>query len=129
MPGGMRFVSEEALLQRRKGSIRIAENFSYGLGLVLSEEQGFRVIYHNGNTLGFSTDLYFLPEENLGFVVLTNLHTATYLLKAIRQKLFELALGAEPKAEETVQEALKKMAWTARVNSWDNNGPGIDDVG
>src|SRR5205807_6063990 len=74
MPGGLRLVSEEALLERRKKGARIAGNLFYGLGLVISEECGTQVIYHNGNTLGFSTDLYFLPEKDLGFVVLTNLH-------------------------------------------------------
>ena len=117
-PDGTQLVSEEALLARRKESIRIDRNFSYGMGLALTEEQGFRVIYHSGNTLGFSTDLYCLPEEGFAFAVLTNLRPATHLLQAIREKLFELALGAEPKAEETLQAGLKKKAWTARTNSW-----------
>jgi len=123
MPGGLRLISEETLLERRKKGARIAENFFYGLGLVISEECGTQVVYHNGNTLGFSTDLYFLPEKDLGFVVLTNLRAATYLLTAIRQKIFEIVFGAEPKAEETVQAALKKRAWTAKVNSWVTTDP------
>jgi len=118
MPDGTRLVSEEALLARRKESIRIDRNVSYGMGLALAAEQGFRLIYHSGNTLGFSSDVYCLPEQEFAFVVLTNLRPATHLLQAIREKLFELALGAEPKAEETLQAALKKKAWTARINSW-----------
>lgn len=111
-------MSEEALLERRKKGVPIHDKSYYGLGLVLSEEYGLRVIYHNGNTAGFSSDLYFLPEKGLGFVVLTNMRIASYLLAAIRRKVFELAFGAELKAEEILQAAAKKKAWTARVNSW-----------
>lgn len=105
MPGGERIVSEEALLERRKKGVKIDDKTSYGLGLIVSDEAGLRVIHHGGNTLGFSADLFWVPEKDLGVVVLTNLYAAVGFLGALRQKIFELAFGAEPKAEKTIEMA------------------------
>ncbi len=105
MPDGERPIGEEALLERRKKGIKIGDKSWYGLGLIVSDESGLEVIHHGGNTLGFSADLFFLPERDLGVVVLTNLYAALGFLGAVRQKIFELAFGAEAKAEKTIAAA------------------------
>jgi len=102
MPEGERIVSEEALLERRKKGVKIDDHASYGLGLMVSDQSGLRVIHHGGNTLGFSADLFFVPERDLGVVALTNLYAAVGFLGAFRQKIFELAFGGEPKAGKTI---------------------------
>jgi CubicO group peptidase (beta-lactamase class C family) len=107
IPGGERIISEEALLVRRNKGIKISEDSAYGLGLMISDNSGVLVVHHAGNTLGFTSDMYFLPEKDLGVVVLTNLYAANSFLSAIGQKIFELVLGAEPKAEKTVAAAVK----------------------
>jgi CubicO group peptidase (beta-lactamase class C family) len=107
LPGGEQIIAEEALLERRKKGIKIDDKSFYGLGLMISDDCGVQVIHHGGNTLGFTSDLFFFPESDLGFVVLTNLYAANFLLMAIRQKIFELIFGAEPKAEKIVQSALE----------------------
>ncbi|HLK67748.1 MAG TPA: serine hydrolase domain-containing protein [Bryobacteraceae bacterium] len=109
MPEGERVVSEEVLLERRAKGIKIDEKSCYGLGLFISDESGLRVIHHGGNTFGFSTDMFFVPERGLGVVVLTNLYAANLFLVAVRQKIFELAFGAEPKAEKTIAAAAKMI--------------------
>ena len=107
MPDGEQVISEDVLLERRKKGIKIDGDSSYGLGLIVSEEAGLSVIHHGGNTLGFSSDVYFLPEKDLGVAVLTNVYVANGFLGALRQRVFELAFGAEPKAEKTVAAAIK----------------------
>jgi CubicO group peptidase (beta-lactamase class C family) len=102
LPSGEQFLPEKALQARWGGGIRINNKMSYGLGLVRSEEDGLDVISHGGNTLGFSSDLYFLPQEDIGAVVLTNLRAANLFLAAARQKVFELLLDAPPKAEKMI---------------------------
>ena len=109
MPNGEQVISEEALLERRKKGVKVDEDSSYGLGLIVSDESGLRVVHHGGNTLGFSSDLYFLPEKDLGVVVLTNLYAANGFLLAVREKIFELMFGADAKAERTIA-AMAKMA-------------------
>ncbi|HEY2782353.1 MAG TPA: serine hydrolase domain-containing protein [Steroidobacteraceae bacterium] len=104
-PGADRFISEEALLERRRPGIKIDDKNSYGLGLIISQESGLHVIHHGGNTLGFSADMYFLPESGFGAVVLTNAYGAIEFLAALRQKVRELVFGAEARAENIVETA------------------------
>jgi len=107
MPAGRRVIAEEVLLQRRKKGVKIDENNSYGLGLFVTEESGISVIHHGGNTFGFTADMFFLPDKDLGMVVLTNLYAANRFTASVRQKVFELMFGAEPKAEKTIAAAVK----------------------
>jgi CubicO group peptidase (beta-lactamase class C family) len=107
MPNGERVIAEEFLLERRIKGIKIDQNNSYGLGLIVSEDSGLQVIHHGGNTFGFSSDMYFLPERDLGVVVLTNVYQANMFLAAMRQRVFELAFGAEAKSEKTIAASAK----------------------
>jgi CubicO group peptidase (beta-lactamase class C family) len=102
---GEQLVPEEGLQARWSGGIKIDGKHSYGLGLLRSEAEGLEVISHGGNTLGFSSDMYFLPKKGLGVVVLTNLRLADSFLAAAKHKVFELVFGAAPKAEKIVAAA------------------------
>jgi len=105
LSNGDEFLPEEAVQARWSGGVKINEKMSYGLGLLRSEEEGLDVLSHGGNTLGFSADLYFLPREAIGAVVLTNLRAATLFLAAAREKVFELLFDAPPKAEKMIAAA------------------------
>jgi CubicO group peptidase (beta-lactamase class C family) len=105
LPGGERVISEDALLERRRPGVKIDDKNSYGLGLIISNESGLRVIHHGGNTLGFSADMYFLPDSGFGAVVLTNAFGAIEFLTAMRQKIRELVFGAEARAQNIVETA------------------------
>jgi CubicO group peptidase (beta-lactamase class C family) len=117
LPRGERLMSENAICERRIRRVTVDEKSSYGLGLLLSDENGTHVVRHPGNTFGFSADLCFFPEKDLGFVFLANQGMAVHLTTAVRQKVTELAFGAEPKADATLEVAIKKRAWTTRMNS------------
>lgn len=112
---GKRIISEECILERRKPGIRMGEKSSYGLGLFLSNDQGFNMVGHGGNTMGFSSDLFFLPEKGVGMVVLTNKYFANSFLSAVKQKFLELSFSIKSRADEMLnfailqqEEALKK---------------------
>ncbi len=104
-PSGDQLLPAEDLQARWRGGIKIDGKNSYGLGLLRSEDEGLEVISHSGNTLGFSSDLYFLPKKGLGVVVLTNLRLANSFLAAARHKVFELVFGDAPKAEKMIAAA------------------------
>ncbi len=110
LPSGVPLISKDALLERRRPGIKIDDKNSYGLGLIISNESGLQVIHHGGNTLGFSADMYFLPDSSFGAVVLTNAYAAIEFLAGIRQKTRELLFGAEPRAENIVETAQKAKA-------------------
>ena len=44
----------------------------YSLGWFIKQDQGRPLIEHGGNTVGFSTDIFRIPEENAAVIVLTN---------------------------------------------------------
>lgn len=61
---------------------------TYGLGWFLADYKGRRVIWHDGGANGFVTSVCFIPEENLGIIVLTNTD-ANSLYDALRMQIIE----------------------------------------
>lgn len=59
----------------------------YGLGLFIEEWHGHRVYFHSGGIPGFGSRFEFMPDQQLGFVVLTNVDD-NKLPKAVRGVLF-----------------------------------------
>lgn len=102
-PDGIRVVSQENLertwqpgipLPARPGTPPDMAAYAahYGLGWVVGAYGGNRTIWHSGGTLGFSALVTFLPEADLGVVVLTNAQsgTAGIFIYAVTFRLLEL---------------------------------------
>lgn len=106
---GEQVISRDNLLARRRSAIKIDGKTSYGLGLMLTEQQGLAQVTHGGNTLGFSADMVFFPEHGIGMVVLSNLRAANLFLSAVGQRLIEILFGAEARAEALVTSAKKAL--------------------
>jgi CubicO group peptidase (beta-lactamase class C family) len=106
---GEEVISRDNLLARRRSAIRIDGKTSYGLGLMLTEQQGLAQVMHGGNTLGFSADMVFFPEHGIGMVVLCNLRAANLFLSAVGQRLIEILFSAEARAEALVTSAKKAL--------------------
>jgi CubicO group peptidase (beta-lactamase class C family) len=92
-PDDARVVSAENLGVTWRPQVAIGPTASYGLGWFVDQYKGLRLLYHEGNTLGFTSDLAFLPEAGLGIVVLTNARDSNAFVEAVRYRLFELAYG------------------------------------
>lgn len=97
---GQQIVASDQIQRRRVPSAKAGDTAWYGLGLVLYEDKGLQVIGHGGGTFGFSSDLWFLPNDQLGMVVLTNAGQAHAYINILQQKLMELLYDAEKKSEE-----------------------------
>jgi len=69
--------------------------------LIIENDKGANIIHHAGNTLGFTAHMMFLPKNNIGLVVLSNASGVNGFREAMKQKLLEVFLGAQPKADET----------------------------
>jgi CubicO group peptidase (beta-lactamase class C family) len=101
-PDGVRIVSAESLEHTWQPGIALpaapgtppemaAFAQHYALGWVAGSYGGQRAIWHSGGTLGFSALVTFLPEADLGVVVLTNgSGNAAQLTYAIVFRLLEL---------------------------------------
>lgn len=65
---------------------------SYGLGWFLFDYQGKKVVEHDGGLPGYISKVAFMPEENLGVIVLTN-GMPILMNEAIRNHIFDQFLG------------------------------------
>ncbi|MCT9852766.1 serine hydrolase [Priestia megaterium] len=66
----------------------------YGLGWFISAYRGYKVIHHGGNIDGFSALVSFIPEENIGLVILTNTGT-TLLPSYLADQIYDELLGLD----------------------------------
>ncbi|MBI5496479.1 MAG: beta-lactamase family protein [Deltaproteobacteria bacterium] len=108
MPDGKQVVSEANLLKRREPMARINDKASYGLGVVVEDDHGVQLVWHNGGTLGFNTDLYVLPEHGVGVVVLTNVDGAGAFLRAVRRRILEVLFDGNEEALANLEFSLKR---------------------
>lgn len=70
---GKRFVSQAMLAEMWKPQIKMGGDSSYGLGWMLSNWNGKRVVEHGGNIDGFFTACGMLPDEKLGVICMGSL--------------------------------------------------------
>jgi CubicO group peptidase (beta-lactamase class C family) len=98
-PGGTRLVSEENLAETWQPQVEISSDASYGLGWIVEDYKGVTVLSHGGNTLGFTSELAFLPEHGIGIAILTN-EQGSVLNTAVRARLMELLFEQEFETEE-----------------------------
>jgi hypothetical protein len=87
------------LLRRRAPQVKIDDNSSYGLGLFVQNDHGVQVLHHGGNTLGFTSDLFVLPEHELGVIVLTNAGGANSFRRAVRRRFLEILFDGKETAK------------------------------
>ena len=75
--GDKQLISEKSYNDWISPQQKIAGNVSYGFGWFLQDWNGKKVIQHGGNIDGFNSMVALLPEENLGFVMLTNVSASS----------------------------------------------------
>ena len=69
--GGGRLSSAGAGAETWTGKYGIRPGRDYGVGWMRAERDGRRLGEHGGAIDGFSAEVALLPEENLGFVMMT----------------------------------------------------------
>src|SRR5215213_11796273 len=69
---GKRLVSEKGFDELTRKQINIAGPLDYGLGWFLRQWNGHKVVEHGGNIDGFNAQVALMPDQKLGFVLLTN---------------------------------------------------------
>lgn len=94
-PDGKRVVSSKNLLEIWIPRVTREPGAYYAMGWGGFEHSGHRVLTHSGGTLGFSSDVTFLPEDGYGLVILTNGQSASALCVAIRRRAIALILGED----------------------------------
>jgi len=112
LPDGKRLVSADNLLERRRPQIETNEDTTYGMALVVDSQYGIPVVHHGGSMFGYKSEMIFLPDHNVGAVILTNSDTGGYLTWLFRRRLLEVLFDGKPEAAE-----LARVALTQRIAS------------
>jgi CubicO group peptidase (beta-lactamase class C family) len=128
-PGGTRVASVENLEETWAPGVTVpnlyggppavgATRSRYGLGWFNGEYRGLRMISHAGGTAGYSAEIAFLPEADMGIVILTNSLSLTPMPLAfefaVQFRLFEL-LFDQPADFDAELAALTETTAAARA--------------
>lgn len=124
-PDGDRVLSAESLRTTWDPQVAVSADTSYGLGWYVDEYKGLQLLHHQGNTAGFTTELAFLPQSDLGIVVLANARASNHFNQAVRFRLFELAFGLPTEHDAQFRFALESMAQMAQDMNAELQ-PGVD---
>jgi CubicO group peptidase (beta-lactamase class C family) len=99
LPDGTTYISKAPLLERRAPQVSIGKDVTYGMGLMVDTTYGVPVVHHGGDLVGYHSDMMWLPQQNVGLVILTNADPGWLLRDRIRRKLLELLFDGHPEAE------------------------------
>ena len=99
-------VSEANLKMRRTPQIKITDKLSYGLGLFVEQDHGVALVQHGGNNLGFTSDMYFMPDHGVGVVMLANAGGANAFRRSVRRRVMELLFDGKEEARKSLEFAV-----------------------
>ncbi len=105
---GKQVLSEKQVLARRTPGVKIDDTAKYGLGLINDDVKGIETWGHGGNTLGFTSDLVFLPKQQVGWVLLLNAGGSS-LRNVFQQKMMEVLFKAEVTSQKNMSHIMKRL--------------------
>ena len=109
LPDGSRYIRKDTLLARRAPQVPIGKDTTYGMGLMVDTEYGTPVVHHGGDMIGYHSDMMWLPEHNVGAVVLTNADPGWILRTQFRRKLLEVLFDGRAEADAAVAAQAKSF--------------------
>ena len=106
---GKRLISTASLAEIRKPQNIMADSPSegvtaYGFGWVIQEYSGHRIVWHNGGVDGFLSEQRLIPDQKVGWVILTNSFSHN-VDPTISNHIADMFLGAPPVRERNVAAA------------------------
>jgi para-nitrobenzyl esterase len=109
IPGGGRYIAKDPLLARRAPQVSIGKDITYGMGLIVDSTYGVPVVQHGGDMIGYHSDMMWLPQHNVGAVILTNADPGWVLRGAFDRKLLEVLFDGRPQADADVTAQAKSF--------------------
>ncbi len=98
LPDGATYIEPDPLLERRKPQVYMSKDTSYGMGLMVDRTYGVTVVHHGGDMIGFHSDMIWLPDQNVGAVILTNGDPGWLIRSRFSRKLLEVLFDGHPEA-------------------------------
>ena len=99
LPDGKTYIASGPLLERRTPQVALSKDETYGMGLMVDTTYGVPVVHHGGDMIGYHSDMMWLPQHNVGAVILTNGDPGWLLRDRFRRKLLEVLFDGRPEAD------------------------------
>jgi CubicO group peptidase (beta-lactamase class C family) len=109
LPDGKTYVSKEPLLERRVPQVSIGRDVIYGMGLMVDTTYGVPVVHHGGDMIGYHSDMIWLPQQNVGAVILTNGDPGWLIRNRFSRKLLEVLFDGRPEADALLKADAKNF--------------------
>src|SRR6185503_20650901 len=109
MVNDKRLVSEKSFDELVRKQMNIAGPVDYGLGWFLRQWNGHKVVEHGGNIDGFNSQVALMPDQKLGFVLLTNV-TGSPLGAFAMNTVWKNLVGEPKKEQKTEQKTTETVA-------------------
>jgi len=109
LPDGKRLVSEQNLLQRRVANVPVGDRIDYGMGLTVDRRTGTPVVRHGGDLAGYHSDMIWLPEHDVGAVILTNGDAGAALRGPFARKLQEVLFDGKSEADAALDTSVRQI--------------------
>ncbi|RNF83074.1 serine hydrolase domain-containing protein [Montanilutibacter psychrotolerans] len=104
LPDGGRYIGEAALLERQKGQVaRGGVDQWYGMGLKADRRLGIQQVFHGGSMAGYQAEVYWLPENNAGYVLLMNADVGVHLRGLLADRFLEILFDIDRNAVTTLK--------------------------
>lgn len=87
-----RLVDETALAETQTPQAEIGPGMQYGMGWMLRDIGGHRVVEHGGNIDGYAASVGFFPKDGVGYAILTN-SSSHALQGSAAQLMFDALVG------------------------------------
>lgn len=97
-----KLIKKETLNEMFKSHIDIGNNVGYGYGWMIEDTELGKVIYHGGNTFGFSSNIARYTDKDLTVIILTN--KGGSILTELTNVLADIVLDKEYKLPEEIKE-------------------------
>jgi hypothetical protein len=79
------------------------------MGLMVNTTYGVPVVHHGGDMIGYHSDMIWLPEQNVGAVVLTNSDPGWLIRTRFSRKLLEVLFDGHPEADALLSADAKEF--------------------
>lgn len=110
LPDGKRYIAEVPLLARRVQQVATGNDTGYGMGLKLDRTWGTPLVQHGGVASGFVSNMMWLPEHNVGALILTNTQAGgTAIRNLFRRRWLEVLFDGNPEAVTNVPVEARRM--------------------
>lgn len=103
LPQGGRYIGEQALHERLKGQVaRGGVDQWYGMGLKTDRKAGILQVMHGGSMAGYQAEIFWLPENDVGYVLLMNADAGAQVRGFFSDRFVELLFDVDRNAAATL---------------------------